>query len=562
MGRWGDRLERLPLDDAERRLLQDDLYELFLLRVQARLSREPVDAPELLVLLDRAAALAEPSRSYHRLRARVFRRLREETQAAKADRLADDPASRCIALDHFLVGETYRTQLATMPSVASDGAGREAKPALLANAMRAYHEALEIDPHHYWSHLQLGRCYLSLGRKAEAVEALTTCIALKPEAPWGYSTRGLVWALLGRFDEAERDLQRAINRHPDFLPARLNYAVTLWIQGKKKYGEALAQFQAVWRASPPERPLFEAVFYRGQIYLALGQSDQALQEFDQVVTANPQFRPVYAIRAKSRFLLGNDEAGLEDLTTLVRLEAGPACDPKSSEAHALRGRYLLRLGSELPVALPQSVREAAQRRVLDLALLQLQKAVELGGRSAALFDDLGVACERCGRVADAIQAYSQGLELAPDQIKLRVKRGWAYILAAQDRKGQADFAWALRHDPTHPWARAGLGYAHARLNAPGGAEVESLYALLHGADDYLVLHNLACIQVRLSLLPADQAASRQELAIALLHRAIECARQQNAADDEVEQIRRESDFEPLRSRPDFQRLVADVASEE
>jgi tetratricopeptide (TPR) repeat protein len=198
---------------------------------------------------------------------------------------------------------------------------------------------------------------------------------------------------------------------------------------------------------------------------------------------------------------------------------------------------------------------------LDLSLQHLRKAVELGHQSATLFDDLGVACERCGRVADAVEAYSQGLKLAPDQITLRVKRGWAYLLTEPYVAGQADFAWALQHDPAHPWARSGLGYVRARLNAPGDAGTESLYALLNGADDYLVLHNLACIQVRLSLLPDGQAAGRQDLAIALLRRAVQRAQQQGAAADELEQIRRESDFEPLRSRPDFRRLIDDVAAE-
>ena len=561
MQAWGDRLERLPLDAAECRLLQEELYELLLLRVQARLCQEPGEPRELLTLLDRAASLAEPSRSYYRLQAQVLRLLKEDARAGQSDQLADDPATRSAALDHFLLGESYRTQLAGAPDAAPDGAKRPTQQSLLAQAVKAYYEALEIDPHHYWSHLQLGRCYLGLGRRAEAVEALSTCIALKPDAPWGYSTRGLAWALLGRFDEAERDLKRAAAQHPDFLPARLNYGVALWLQGKHKYAQALQEFQAASRASPEERALIEAAFCRGQIYLELVNLAQAMQEFDSVVSATPRFRPVYAIRAKTQFLLGQDEAGLDDLTTLARLETGPTFDPTSARAYEQRGRRLLHLGSELPLAVPPQLRGSVERRILDLSLQELQKAVELGSRSAALFDDLGVAWERFGRVPDAIQAYSQGLKLAPDQIKLRVKRGWAYVLAERYAEGQADFARALEQDPAQPWARSGLGYAHARLKAPADAGMESLYALLHGADDYLVLHNLACIQVRLSLWQDGQPAGRRDLAMALLHRALERAKQDGAAADELEQIRRESDFEPLRSRPDFQRLLAPAAVE-
>ncbi len=420
---------------------------------------------------------------------------------------------------------------------------------------------MEIDPHHYWSHLQLGRCYLSLGRGSEAVEAFTTCIALRPEAPWGYSTRGLAWALLGRFDDAVRDLKRTVNEHPDFLPARLNYGIALWLQGKNKYAEALEEFATVSHASPGKPALSEADFYRGQIYLELGNFDQALKEFNYVVAQQPGFLPVYALRAKTCFLLHKADAGLEDLTTLARLEAGPDFNPESPQAYQQRGRRLLHLSSELPASVQKELREVVQKRVLDLSLQQLQKAVELGDRSAALFDDLGVAFERFGRVTDAIQAYSQGLEVAPDHIKLHLKRGWAYLLAERYAEGQTDCSWALDRDPANPWARAGLGYANARLNAPSAAGIESLYALLNGAEDYLVLHNLACIQVRLSLLHDAQAASHQDLAIALLQRAVQRAKQQGAIADELEQIRRESDFEPLRSRTEFQHLLDNSTAE-
>ena len=38
---------------------------------------------------------------------------------------------------------------------------------------------LRLDPEHFWSRFQLGRCYLSLGRVPEAVETLGACVALR-----------------------------------------------------------------------------------------------------------------------------------------------------------------------------------------------------------------------------------------------------------------------------------------------------------------------------------------------------------------------------------------------
>ena len=67
----------------------------------------------------------------------------------------------------------------------------QADPKGLEKAAEEYRQGLRIDPDHYWLHFQLGRSYLSLGRLGEAVEALGACIALRPEAPWAYSVRGL-----------------------------------------------------------------------------------------------------------------------------------------------------------------------------------------------------------------------------------------------------------------------------------------------------------------------------------------------------------------------------------
>src|SRR5207249_3171986 len=91
-------------------------------------------------------------------------------------------------------------------------------------------------------------------------------------------------------------------------------------------------------------------------------------------------------------------------------------DPQSAEAHAQRGHELRLLVNELP--------PAARKRILTLALDQLKKADDLGMRSAALFDDAGAVLENLGQGREARTAYSRGLDLAPKDVKLLVKRGW------------------------------------------------------------------------------------------------------------------------------------------
>jgi tetratricopeptide (TPR) repeat protein len=275
-----------------------------------------------------------------------------------------------------------------------------------------------------------------------------------------------------------------------------------------------------------------------------------------VIGERPRFAPAYALRAKTQVLAGRNQAALEDLTTLAGLDAERTIDPESAQAYRQRGRHLRRLAAELE--------GTAQAPVLDLATDQLRKALKRGGPSAALFDDLGAALELQGRLAEAIDAYSQGLaqpeQHAKEHVKLYVKRGWAYTkLEDQYKKALADFSQAIRLDPRDAEACSGVSYALACLKVPVPAQY-SAHALRHGGDDYLILHNLACVFAELSRSADADANLWQDLALALLARAvelwkIELARQGGATANERDLIRTDPALKPLHPRKEFQELI-------
>ncbi len=542
---WGPGLERLPLPE-ERAPLKEELYDLLLLMVQAR-SRDcdgPEAARELLALLDEARSLHEPSRSDHRLRALCYRLLGDSSKAVEEQRRADDPRTLATALDHFLLGENDRREAITPRGAPAECATWQPNRDALAKAIGRYRRALECRPDHYWSHFQLGRCYLGLGQRAEAVEALGTCVALRPDCPWGYSARGLALALQGRSREAEQDLDRAIDLSPDFPPARLNRGVASWLG--KKYEAALADFGKVLQLPEGQR-LIEAAFYRGQLLMERGKYPEALDDFDRLVAEDPGFRPVYRLRALAHLLQGRDELCLEDLDVL--LAGGGRSAPRGLGAHERRGRLLFLLAAELP--------PPARPRAWALARAELEEAVALGGRSATLFAGLGAVREHLGQLEEAIRAYSTGLEQAPKDTRLLIQRGWAYERLKREDEARSDFGKALRVDARNAEAHIGLGYAHACLGAPADAQREASLALVHGADDYLAVHNVACIYAELSRADSGRATEHLNVAMRLLRRAVELRGGGTAGPDEIELIRGEQAFPAaLRARPDFQKLIA------
>ena len=222
--------------------------------------------------------------SNFRLRAGAYEQLGDEKQAAEMRRRADDPKTPRTALDLFLLGERERDESAARVGDQTDLKPWQLDPARMQKAIAFYRQALAIDPDHFWSRLQLGRCLQSLGRFPEAAEALGACVAIRPKAPWGYSALGLALAEQGRYDEAEHALNQAIGIDADARPPRLHRGVVYWRQ--KKYDQAVADFEAVL-APPDDKRLVEAAYYRGQLHLERGEVQKALDDFDRVVAASP-----------------------------------------------------------------------------------------------------------------------------------------------------------------------------------------------------------------------------------------------------------------------------------
>jgi len=553
-------LQLLPLP-AEQEALNDGLHDLLLLVVQSQIQQaKRAEVRGLLDRLERAEALRGPSRGNHHLRASCYRLLGVIEQADAEDRRAGElPAT---ARDHFLLAEEFRSKAHSLPSVSADGTQQKAKrEQLLKNAVDHYQQARRIDPRYFWCYFHLGRCYLSLGLGSEALEALDTCVALRPDQPWGYGARGLALGLIRRYAEGEADLKKALELDPDFRPALLNRGILAWLQGERE--RALADFGTV--LEQPERlRLIEAAYYRGQLQLERGKRREALEDFDFVAAKNPGFAPVYLNRAQVHCLQGNDDKVLADLNTYLQL-GNPSLDPKHPEASAWRGRLLAELAPSWGLE-PMAVRKTLQR-----ALDELSRARSLGCRSARLFSDLGSVQEQLGKLPEAIQNYEEALKTAEPALKIEVlnRRGWLFAQAFDPPSyalGRKDFAEALRLDAkefaeTFPLdlkkaeAHTGLGYLWACQKNPAEAQREAARALRLGAGDYLVLHNVACIYAVLSRNDRQDVGPDADTALTFIQQALEVWKRKKIGPNELVLIQQEAAFKHLEKREEFRKLV-------
>jgi tetratricopeptide (TPR) repeat protein/tRNA A-37 threonylcarbamoyl transferase component Bud32 len=544
--RWGADLARLPVSDL-RDPLRNELAEVCILLAQSRLHGSGGDAAAMTsdaaALLDRGEALAgQTHRGAHRLRAEIARIQNQPDVAAREQQAADSPTIPPDANDLFLQGEHERRGIVASADgtiLISDAAAQTQRTRAIERAMNYYRAALRKDPGHYWSRLQLGRCYLALGRGPEAVEALDACIALRPQSPWGYSTRGLALGLLRRFDEANQDLERALQLDPSCLPARLNRAMTLVLQGNDT--AAAVELDAML-ATPHPPP--EAAYYRGQMLLAAGDASNAIAVLDRADADANAFPLTHVLRAKAYLLLGQNDAAIREADAVV------AASASASRQASQRGHVLRLLAAQLPAA--------GQKSALQLAEQALTSATRQPDAPAIAFADLGAVLHLQGRSLAALDAFARAIELSPTDPQPRINRGW--VLDALDRAADAetDFAAAIKLVPHDPEALAGLGYVFARRGRAAEARERASMALLWSGNDYRIVHNVACIYGVLSAADPAQQRQYEDMTIALLERAMESSRNSWGSVSETDLIAGETlAFPPaLRQRAEFKHFLS------
>jgi serine/threonine protein kinase/tetratricopeptide (TPR) repeat protein len=544
--KWGPRLAELPVPEAERAALTRQMANVFLLLAEAHSGRgtRKDQAAQTLELVTQAANLAAPTFALVRLQADCQELLGDMQLAAATRARLQAKETPAGAIDWFLTAERLRVAQAR----ATQGRDRQTwttdQHKQLDDALDAYRTALALDYNDFWSHFQLGTCYILLGKEDRALAALDTCVALRPESPWGYTLRGHLRAVLHRFKEARTDLERAIQLDPARREPLLQRGVLSWLE--KRYDDALADFDKVL-GPPNEQRLIEAAFYRGQLHLERGAADKALSDFTLVIMERPKGHPASLRRARIHFANGDVKAGLADLDAFLTGGAGQG--PDSPLLYAERGRRLRLMVTELP----RPVRKAH----LELALAQLQTAVDRGARDAAVYDELGATLEFMNRVPDAIKAYDEAVQARPREARLLVKRGWAHEKLNAYADAEADFTAALDCEPNHAEAHVGLAYILACQGKPNsGAVQHALEAALHAAGDYLILHNIACVFAKLSEVEPKRAREYEDVALLLLRREIELWQRDRTGPNPLTLIRGESAFgEALRRRPEFRKLL-------
>jgi tetratricopeptide (TPR) repeat protein len=156
-------------------------------------------------------------------------------------------------------------------------------------AAENFRKALEQEPDNLVARVGLGNVYLRQERYEDAEEELSAAIDAAPEYSFAYSDRARARALQYELGAAENDLSTAIELDSEYYWHYIDRG-RVRLERRRFQGSA-ADFT---RAIELDSELFLGWALRGQAHDALGNVDDALNDYEEALERRPDYAPVFA----------------------------------------------------------------------------------------------------------------------------------------------------------------------------------------------------------------------------------------------------------------------------
>jgi tetratricopeptide (TPR) repeat protein len=143
-------------------------------------------------------------------------------------------------------------------------------------ALQAYQQCLQIDPHRVETHLALARLFGRLNRTSEEKAEYETVLETDPQNPSAHAGLGHLALQSRSLDLADNELRAALSHSPNDLQSNEDLALVRMRQGK--YDQARGLYTKLVTLSP-NNPGYH--FELGQALLKLGRKEEAQREFNR-----------------------------------------------------------------------------------------------------------------------------------------------------------------------------------------------------------------------------------------------------------------------------------------
>ncbi len=298
-------------------------------------------------------------------------------------------------------------------------------------AVDAFKKAIEINPAHEKTYYTLGRIYLiNLGRTAEAVENLTTAIALAPDNARAYQMLGVAHFKRNAHQQAISALRRSIE---------------LGAQVEEDY---------------PYHPYYDL----GTVYMKRDEFDEAIRCFEQAIRLHPdQIRAYYGL-GNALIRKGDVKNGAEQirkyqalkpyLNMAAQLEIAVRRTPENSERWFQLGRLHAQYGR------------------FEKAVVPLQRSIQLNPNDWKVYNILSVCYMRLDRLDKMENACKAAIRIAPNEANAHNSLGMSYFLQKKYPQAMDAFETTIRLDGDNPEFRENLAKVYEVLGKADKAASE------------------------------------------------------------------------------------------
>ncbi len=364
-------------------------------------------------------------------------------------------------------------------------------------ALETADKAVGLDARNALAQIARGEALFALGRNADAEGALREAAQLAPDSALAHSRLARVLLALARPPEAVAAARKATELDDGFGEGFAILGGALIAENLNNWGEAIGQAQQ-GAFLDPNNPIVQTIV--GRIFEANGQVDLAVAAYRQALATDDGFTAARLALIKAELSRGNRDAAIAEANkatpgtptspeiqlllaevavrdkkfeaALGYLERAIEGMPGNADAWALLGHAYQNTGRRDDAAqaygkavelAPQDLKFRTTYGLLlgmagdlDEGLAQLQKVVETPGYSEAdAWVNLGWIRRNRNEPRESITAYSQALEIDPDQAQAYLGLGWAHHQMQAHDDAISAYQQAVALDPS----LAGAAYA-------------------------------------------------------------------------------------------------------